>query len=177
MWLYLPVIFVLFGIHVYVVHIDKAFPLMMANGVLWWFFWTNVIGFLFIRRWYKKKGKQEGLDLYDLGVSFERERLSFGGVKMAKTILLAAILGFFAYGCEHLIEAIFIVDYRFIFPFASDLTTYRAAMCLRYFPFVFIGRKHPTAYVYHAGLFTVFNTVLFFVPLEVCSFQWSEDGV
>jgi hypothetical protein len=139
MWLYLPLIFVLFGIHVYLVHIDGAFPLMMANGVLWWFFWINVIGFFVIRRWYKKKGKEAGLNLYDMGVSFEKGRLAIGGMKMAKTILLAAILAGFAYVCEYLVETIFIVDYRFIFPFASDLTPYRAGMCLRYFPFVFIG--------------------------------------
>ncbi|MFC1883302.1 alpha/beta hydrolase [Thermodesulfobacteriota bacterium] len=139
MWLYLPLIFVLFGIHVYVIHIDGAFPLMMANGVLWWFFWTNVIGFLIIRRWYKKKSEEVGLDLYEMGVSFEKDKFTVWGSEMAKTILLAAILAFFAYGCEHLVEAVFIVDYRFIFPFASDLTAYRAGMCLRYFPFVLTG--------------------------------------
>jgi hypothetical protein len=31
------------------------------------------------------------------------------------------------------------VDYRFIFPFASDLTPYRALMFLLYFPFLLLG--------------------------------------
>ena len=48
-WLYLPLIFVLFGIHVYLVRIDRVFPLMMANGVIWWFLWINVIGWVFFR--------------------------------------------------------------------------------------------------------------------------------
>ncbi|MBW1682134.1 MAG: acetylxylan esterase, partial [Deltaproteobacteria bacterium] len=39
---------------------------------------------------------------------------------------LIFILFGFAYGLEHLLEWIFIVDFRFIFPFASDLTPYRA---------------------------------------------------
>ena len=180
MWLYLPLIFVLFGIHVYVVHIDRAFPLMMANGVLWWFFWTNAIGFLFIRRWYKKKGRHEGLDLYDMGVSFERERFTLGGLKMVKTILLAAILAGFAYGCEHLIEAVFIIDYRFIFPFASDLTLYRAGMCLRYYPFVLVGFIFLGAFIHGQmrrplkktwfGTFlnwSVYNILLLTVPVII----------
>ncbi|MGE5843188.1 MAG: alpha/beta hydrolase, partial [Deltaproteobacteria bacterium] len=57
MWLYLPLIFVLFGMHVYLVRIDGAFPMMMANGVLWWFFWISVIGFLLFSRWLKKESK------------------------------------------------------------------------------------------------------------------------
>ena len=36
-------------------------------------------------------------------------------------------------------EQIFLVDYRFIFPFASDLTPYRALMFLLYFPFLLLG--------------------------------------
>ena len=34
MWLYLPLIFVLFGIHIYVAPIDKAFPMMMMSGFI-----------------------------------------------------------------------------------------------------------------------------------------------
>jgi len=59
--------------------------------------------------------------------------------KLGRTILLALILFAFAYLCEHLLESIFIVDYRFIFPFASDLTPYRALMFLLYLPFLLIG--------------------------------------
>jgi len=70
MWLYLPLIFVLFGIHIYVVHIDKAFPMMMVNAIVWWFVWINVIGFLLFRRWFKKNKTVENLSLADLGISY-----------------------------------------------------------------------------------------------------------
>ena len=36
MWLYLPLIFVLFGIHIYIIRIDRAFPMMMVNATVWW---------------------------------------------------------------------------------------------------------------------------------------------
>ena len=61
------------------------------------------------------------------------------GVFIAKTVLLAAILFLFAYLIEHTLESIFIVDFRFIFPFASDLTPYRAKLWLSYFPFLLVG--------------------------------------
>ena len=139
MWLYLPLIFVLFGVHLYLVRIDKVFPLMMTNGIVWWFLWINMIGFLFFRAWFKKQNHKNGLTLYDLGLSFRKEHFTLDGVKIGKTVALATILFLFAYLIEHTLEGIFIVDFRFIFPFASDLTPYRARLWFTYFPFLFMG--------------------------------------
>ncbi|MCP4668781.1 MAG: hypothetical protein GY849_20770 [Deltaproteobacteria bacterium] len=139
MWLYLPFIFVLFGVHVYVVHIDGVFPMMMVNAIVWWFLWINIIGFFIFRRWFKKRAKESGLTLRDLGLSYRGDRFALDGALVGKTIFLAAILFVFAYLSEHVLERIFIVDFRFIFPFASDLTPYRALMCLLYFPFLLAG--------------------------------------
>jgi hypothetical protein len=139
MWLYLPLIFGLFGLHVYVVQIDKLFPMMMVNGTVWWFVGINVIGFFIFWRWFEKQARESGLTLLDLGISYRDDRFALGWVQIGKTILLAVFLFLFAYLCEHLLESIFIVDFRFIFPFASDLTPYRALMFLLYFPFLLIG--------------------------------------
>jgi pimeloyl-ACP methyl ester carboxylesterase len=139
MWLYFPIIFVLFGIHVYLVRIDKVFPLMMTNGVVWWFLWINIIGFFFFKGWFKKQSRQNGLTLFELGLSDQRDRFTLKAVFIAKTALLAAILFLFAYLIEHTLENIFIVDFRFIFPFASDLTPYRAQLWFSYFPFLLVG--------------------------------------
>jgi len=139
MWLYLPLIFVLFGLHVYVAPIDKLFPMMMVNGTVWWFVGINVIGFFIFRRWFKKQAQESGLTLADLGISYRDDRFALDKAQIGRTILLAAILFGFVYLCEHLLESIFIVDYRFIFPFASDLTPYRALMFLLYLPFLLIG--------------------------------------
>jgi dienelactone hydrolase len=139
MWLYLPLIFALFGLHVYVVPIDKAFPMMMVNGVVWWFVVSNLIGFFIFRGWFKKQAREHGLTLAELGISYRDDQFALDWAKLGRTILLALILFAFAYLCEHLLESIFIVDYRFIFPFASDLTPYRALMFLLYLPFLLIG--------------------------------------
>jgi dienelactone hydrolase len=139
MWLYLPLIFVLFGLHIYLVPIDGGFPMMMANGVVWWFFWINVIGFFLVRRWLTKERQRTGHTWADAGVSYRDEGFVLDGGKVAKTILLALILFGFAYFSEHLLEQVFIVDFRFLFPFASDLTPERAWLCLRYLPFLLVG--------------------------------------
>ena len=139
MWLYLPVILVLFAVHVYVTPIDTVFPMMMVNGIVWWFLWVNVIGFLLFRRWFKRQSRESGLTLADLGVSYRGDGFALDGAQIGKTVLLAAILFAFAYVSEHVLERVFIVDLRFIFPFASDLTPYRALMFLLYFPFLLVG--------------------------------------
>jgi dienelactone hydrolase len=138
-WLYLPLIFVLFGLHVYVIPIDKVFPMMMVNGIVWWFFLINVLGFFLFRGWYRRRKDELGLSLSDLGISFKEERFGLEWRQIGKTLLLACILFGFAYLLEHFLEQIFIVDYRFIFPFASDLTPYRVGMFFLYFPFLLVG--------------------------------------
>ncbi|MEE4262206.1 MAG: alpha/beta hydrolase [Desulfobacteraceae bacterium] len=139
MWLYFPIIFVLFGIHVYLVPIDRVFPLMMTNGVVWWFLWLNIIGFFFFRRWFKRQRRENGLTLFELGLSNQEDRFNLSGSFIAKTILLGAILVLFAYLSEHTLENFFLVDFRFIFPFASDLTPYRAQLWFTYFPLLLVG--------------------------------------
>jgi pimeloyl-ACP methyl ester carboxylesterase len=139
MWLYLPLIFMLFGLHVYVVKIDKAFPMMMVNGTVWWFVWINIIGFLLLRGWRKRRSHRDGLTWADLGISYNSSHFSLDWKAIGKSAVLAAFLFAFAYLWEYILESIFLVDYRFLFPFASDLTPYRAGMWLLYFPFLLLG--------------------------------------
>jgi len=139
MWLYIPLIFALFGLHVYVVQIDKTFPMMLVNGTVWWFVWINVIGFFILRRWFRRKHHATGLVWADLGISFDTYKFHLEWGALGKTTLLGLFLFGYAYALEHLLEAIFIVDYRFLFPFASDLTPNRWGMWLLYFPFLLLG--------------------------------------
>jgi len=138
-WLYLPIILILFALHVYVIPIDKLFPMMMVNGTVWWFLWINIIGFFILRRWYRQKNKKAGLRWYDLGISFETDKFVLDWAILRKTAVLGLLLFACVYALEHILEAIFIVDYRFIFPFASDLTPYRFGMWMLYFPFLLAG--------------------------------------
>jgi hypothetical protein len=126
-------------VHVYLVPLDRAFPMMIVNGIVWWFFLINVIGFLFYLGWFRKESQKTGHTWADAGVSYREQGFGLDSAKVAKTLFLALILFGFAYFSEHLLEQIFIVDFRFLFPFASDLTVERAWLCLRYFPFILVG--------------------------------------
>jgi len=139
MWLYLPLIFILFGIHIYLAPIDKAFPMMLVNAIVWWFLWINIIGFIVFQIWFRKVGIPRGLTLADMGISFSAGGFDLPTKTIGKTALLALLLFAVAYLCEHLLEQFYIVDYRFIFPFASDLTVYRFKMLFLYFPFLLVG--------------------------------------
>jgi hypothetical protein len=138
LWLYLPMILVLFGVHKYALPIDRYFPMMMVNGIVWWFLWVNVIGGILFWRWYRREQLQIGLTAADLGITLAGDRHTAGGAQLLKTVLLAGILFAFAYGSEYLLERIFLVDYRFVWPFASDLTPYRWRMFFLYYPFLLI---------------------------------------
>jgi dienelactone hydrolase len=139
MLLYPLLILVIFAFHIYVVPIDKVFPMMMVNGMLWWFLVINIIGFFIFRGWFKRQSRLNGVSLSSLGISFREGVFTLHGRKIALSLLLAAILFVFAYFSEHILEKLFIVDYRFIFPFASDLTPYRVLMFLLYFPVLLVG--------------------------------------
>ncbi|MEJ2285078.1 MAG: hypothetical protein P8X85_15950, partial [Desulfobacterales bacterium] len=139
MWLYFPLIMGLWAIHLFLIKIDKMFPQMITNGIVWWFLWINAFGFLIFKRWFKKQRQENGLTLYALGLSDKEDRFAVNGKNLAKTALLAVILFLFTYLAEHTLESIFIVDFRFIFPFASDLTAYRTLLWFTYFPFLLVG--------------------------------------
>ena len=132
-WLYLPLIFLLFGIHIYVIRIDLAFPMMLLNAIVWWFFIINLAGYLIRKRWANKNQ----IPRMELGLGNDT---GLGGAGLLILDCCLALTAFgLVYGLEHLLESIFIVDYRFIFPFASDLTPHRALICLLYLPFFYFG--------------------------------------
>jgi len=139
MWLYLPLIMTLFAIHKFVVRIDPIFPMLLVDAIVWWFVWINFFGLILLRRWYRKQARDSGLNLFDLGISYSKDRFGFGWERLLKTALLGLILFAFLYFFEVLSEKLFLVDFRFIYPLVSDLTPYRVLMFLLYFPFILFG--------------------------------------
>ena len=81
---------VIFGLHVYVVPIDRVFPMMMVNGVVFWFVVINIIGFFIFRSWLKKrKAAKPEANYKELGLSTSEDRIRSIG-QAGKTFLLAA---------------------------------------------------------------------------------------
>lgn len=138
--LYLALIMVIFGIHVYVFPIDRVFPMMMVNGVVFWFVTINIIGFFIFKRWIKKnKNNRPGVNFKEMGLSESEDKIKLDWGKLGKNLLLAGILFAFVYILQAGLEALFLIDFRYKFPYASDLTSYRALMMLLYFPLFLVG--------------------------------------
>lgn len=134
MWLYLPCAILLFLVHAYVVPIDGVFPMMVVNGIALWFVVISAAGWFLQLLWMKKQG--EAVSWRTLGVSFVPGSNRRG---VLVTALWAALAFGFAYGSEVALERALLVDYRFVFTFANDLTPYRWGMFALYYPFFFFG--------------------------------------
>jgi dienelactone hydrolase len=138
LWLYLPLILVLFGIHKYLVRIDGVFPMMMVNAVVWWFLWVNIIGFFLFRRWFTRQAAPRGISLLDMGVSDQAGAFRLHAGKMGRAALLAVVLFACMYLAEFLAEKLFVVNFRFVWPFFNDLTPYRWQMFFLYLPWILL---------------------------------------
>jgi hypothetical protein len=139
MWLYLPLFYLLYAVHLFVARLDRAFPMMLVNGIVFWFFVINLVGFARFIRWYRRERRVSGVTLSDLGLSFRRHGLGLDLRPLAKTFVLGTGLFLFALGLESITERFFMTDFRFIFPIASDLTAERALLMPRYLPFVLLA--------------------------------------
>ncbi len=139
MWLYLPTSMIVFAVHKFVVKIDGALPMMVVNVVVLWLLVTNLTGFLLFRRWARKRPEDTRELLFDLGIAFDPKQPSLPLNQIGKSALFAGLLFGFVYSAEYVLEKILIVDHRFIFSFANDLTPYRWEMFFLYFPLFLLG--------------------------------------
>lgn len=131
--LYLPLILVIFGFHVYVVPIDRVFPMMMINGIVFWFIVINIIGFIFFRRWMRKaRQDRPEITCRELGIGADKKHIG-------RSFFLALVLFAYIYFLQAGLEKLLLIDFRYKFPYASDLTPFRFLMFLEYFVLFLIG--------------------------------------
>lgn len=133
--LFLAFVMVVFGFHVYVLPIDRVFPMMMVNGVIFWFLLKNIIGYFVFRGWVKKEGaSRPEVNFKEFGISEDENRIKLSWSKVWRSFLLAFVLFAFVYILQALPEAFLMIDFRYKFPYFSDMTPYRWLMMLLYFP-------------------------------------------
>ncbi|MBD3243486.1 MAG: alpha/beta hydrolase, partial [Chitinivibrionales bacterium] len=132
MWLYLPISLILFAVHAYVVPLDHVLPMMVVNCVAVWFVVINLVGTACMWRWYCRRQGELGISLDELGVGVD-------GPTFGKSVALGAVLFLGVYAVEHVLENLLLVDMRFVFSFANDLTPFRWLMVALYAPMLFVG--------------------------------------
>jgi dienelactone hydrolase len=115
---------------------DGVFKSLIAGGLILWLDLLYVIAFFMFRRWYKKgEGKELGVTMYDMGISFDREKTVIDWKIIGKTVLMAAIMFGLLYALTTIGYSYFNTDLRFIWPFLRPLSPGRFLQFLLYLPF------------------------------------------
>lgn len=115
---------------------DNIFKTLMAGGLILWLDLLFIIALLLFRRWYKKgEGKNLGVTMYDMGVSFDREKTVLNWNIIGKTILIAGIMFAYLYLLTATGYRFLNTDLRFIWPFLRPFTSQRFWQFLLYLPF------------------------------------------
>ena len=115
---------------------DGVFKTLMAGGLILWLDLLFIIAFFMFRRWYKKgEGKKLGVTMYDMGISFDREKTVIDRKIIGKTVLMAVIMFGLLYALTTIGYRCFNTDLRFIWPFLRPFTPGRFLQFLLYLPF------------------------------------------
>ncbi len=115
---------------------QNLFRTLMAGGLILWLDVLAVIALFLMLYWYRKgEGRRLGVRLYDLGVSFDREKTLISWPILGKTGLIAAVMIAYLYTLTSVSYSLIAVDLRFIWPFLRPLNANRAGQVLLYLPF------------------------------------------
>jgi len=99
--------------------------LEMTNGAVVWFLANAVINAVLLYFWYRKNHKERGVTMYDLGVSFDRERTVLDWSAIGKTVLVAAILFAWLHTLVGISQWLWGIEFRFIWPFMRQFSPRR----------------------------------------------------
>ena len=115
---------------------ENVFKTLMAGGLILWLDCLCIIAYLMFRKWYRKgEGKELGVTMYDMGVSFDREKTVIDWGVLGKTVLMAVIMFGFLYAVTAVSYAVLNTDLRFIWPFFRPFSAGRFWQFLLYLPF------------------------------------------
>jgi len=93
------------------------FKLQVANGVFLWFIVNIVIGGVLFVLWYRGAHKKQGVTMYDMGVSFDKEKTVLDWAILGKTLFLGAILFAVLYAVTGFFQWALGQEIRFVWPF------------------------------------------------------------
>lgn len=99
--------------------------MQMANGVALWFVVNVLIYIVLFAFWYRRNSKAKGITMYDMGVSFDKDKTVLDWGILGKTALLGAILFAWMYVLEGISEWAWGIEFRFLWPLMRQFTPRR----------------------------------------------------
>jgi dienelactone hydrolase len=97
--------------------------LLMGNGTAFWFLVNAFVATVLILLWYYTSAKKAGVKLFDLGVSFDKEKTKFDWRILGKTLLLGVLLFGWMYVLEGLSQWALGEEFRFSWPYMRQFSS------------------------------------------------------
>ena len=115
---------------------ENVFRMSIGNGFMIWYLFLIVVmlGFIFIPRLINKKKNKPNPDFVDYGLARIEHSDKMDWVLFAKGLLIAALSVLFMYVEVVIVEAIWQLDFRFVWPFFKGFTWIRLGQFFLYFP-------------------------------------------
>jgi pimeloyl-ACP methyl ester carboxylesterase len=98
--------------------------LITGSAFFWWFALNSLIAGGVFFYWFKKS-KPKGINWYDMGVSFDKEKRVIDKKIMQKTAIFALIVFVYLYLFVAIFENLFYVEFRFMWPILRQFSGYR----------------------------------------------------
>ncbi len=98
-----------------------SLKLIIGNGVMLWYIGNMLIFLVIFAFWYRKAHRQ-GVTAYQLGVSFSEKKMAIDWVIFGKTLLLGVLVVALVYAVEGICQALWGVEFRFLWPFMRQFT-------------------------------------------------------
>jgi hypothetical protein len=115
---------------------EGIFRMTIGNGLFTWYLLLIIIMVITtIMPWKKSKRTDAPLDYYDLGFSSEGKASIFDWPLLGKSAILAVLMAGFIYILVWIIESLFLLDLRVIWPFFRTFSFERFLQFLVYVPF------------------------------------------
>jgi pimeloyl-ACP methyl ester carboxylesterase len=108
--------------------------MIIANGVATWMLGNALIYLLIFSIWYRRNRKKRNTTMFNMGVSFDVERLVLDWRLLRRTALLAALLLGWLYLLVFLSQRLVGIEFRFMWPFMREFSPVRFGYFWIYLP-------------------------------------------
>lgn len=109
----------------FLVQAVPSLKMMIGNGLMVWYIFNFLIYLVIFSAWYKKANKNQGVTMYDMGISFDEQKTRLRWDILLKTVLLAAILFGWLYGLTAISQTLLGIEFRILWPFMRLFTNGR----------------------------------------------------
>ncbi|MDD2261166.1 MAG: acetylxylan esterase [Clostridia bacterium] len=114
---------------------ENIFKMTVGNGFVGWYLFLIIIMVITLNSTWKKSQKLgSGLDYYDLGLGCEKNPDKLSWSLLGKSSLVTLLMISFMYLLVTVTQSLFMLDFRFIWPFFKMFTLERFLQFLVYIP-------------------------------------------